>query len=348
MTRPLRVDVADGWYHVMARGIEGRTIFGDDRDRWHFLDLLAMLPERFRVIVHAYVCMGSHYHIILQTPDANLSRAMHWFNVSYSAWYNARHSRRGPLFQGRFKSVWIEDGGWAHALSVYVHLNPLRIKALGLDKRDRAASRVGQGSVASDEVLKARLSRLREYRWSSYQAYAGYTPIPGWLTVDAILSRAARQASRQVSAYRRTVRTRLVEGADPDSLDALRDNVAIGCPDFVSRVKRGLVDLDRETEGKRELRRRITFEEVVRAMEQVRGEAWETILHRRGDQAKWLVLRVARRYTGMTLGELGAAAGGMDYAAVGMALRRLNSTLAATPALCRVEAQIVDMLDVET
>ncbi len=105
MARPLRVDVADGLYHVMARGIEGRAIFGDDRDRWHFLDLLAKLPERFRVIVHAYVCMESHYHIILQTPDANLSQAMHWFNVSYSAWFNARRNRKGHLFQGRFKSV---------------------------------------------------------------------------------------------------------------------------------------------------------------------------------------------------------------------------------------------------
>ena len=164
MARPLRVDVADGLYHVMARGIERRSIFLDDKDRWHFLDLLSKLPERFRVIVHAYVCMESHYHLILQTPDANLSQAMQWLNVSYSAWFNARHNRNGPLFQGRFKSVGIENMAWAHECSVYVHLNPLRLKALGLSKRDRAASRLGQGQVPSDAALTERLKQLREFR----------------------------------------------------------------------------------------------------------------------------------------------------------------------------------------
>ncbi len=332
----------------MARGIERRAIFDDDRDRWHFVDLLAVLTERFRVVVHAYVCMDSHYHLILQTPDANLSRAMHWFNVSYSAWYNARHQRCGPLFQGRFKSVWIENVAWAHELSVYVHLNPLRIKGLGLSKQDRSAARLGQGKAASDEILKKRLSTLREYRWSSYRAYAGHGPVPEWLQVDAILELAAKQPPRRAGAYRRYVRTRLVEGADPDTLDAVRDRVAIGSAEFVARVKQGLTDIGRETDGKRELRRRITFTEVAQTMEQACGERWESLLGQHGNPAKWLVLRLARRYTGMTLAELGSAAGGMDYAAVGMALKRLDRRLRQSPDLLRLEAKIVNMLDVKT
>jgi putative transposase len=348
MARPLRVDVPDGLYHVMARGIDRRTIFMDDRDRWHFVDLLAVLPERFRVVVHAYVCMDSHYHLILQTPDANLSQAMHWFNVSYSAWFNARHNRVGPLFQGRFKSVGIENMSWAYELSLYVHLNPLRIKALGLSKRDRAGARLGQGKAPSDEVLKERLKRLRAFRWSSYRAYAGYTPVPDWLEGDAILAYASKQPARRIAAYRRTVRERLTEGADPDKLDALRDRVAIGSAVFVARVKQGLAEIGRETEGKRVLRRRITFSEVSEVLTAVHGAGWEEVLPRYGDPVKWLVLRVARRYTGMTLAELGEVAGGMDYAAVGMALRRLARTLPDTPDLQQLEARMVKMLDVKT
>lgn len=332
----------------MARGIEGRAIFGDDRDRWHFLDLLAVLPDRFRVIVHAYVCMETHYHLILQTPDANLSQAMHWFNVSYSAWFNARHNRKGHLFQGRFKSVGIENLAWAYELSVYVHLNPLRIKALGLSKRDRAGARLGQGRAPSDDVLKDRLKKLRVYRWSSYRAYAGYTSIPDWLQVDAILELAGKQPARRVSAYRRYVRERLTEGADPAPLDALRDRVAIGSAAFVAGVKHGLAEIGRETDGKRDLRRRISFEDVAEAVEEVYGMAWQALLERYADPVKWLVLRIARRYTGMTLGELGKVAGGMDYAAVGMALRRLERKLPDAPELSRLEARITEMLDVKT
>lgn len=86
---------------------------------------------------------------------------------------------------------------WAHELSVYVHLNPLRIKGLGLSKQDRSAARLGQGKAASDEILKKRLSALRQYRWSSYRAYAGYGPVPEWLQVDAILELAAKHPTRR-------------------------------------------------------------------------------------------------------------------------------------------------------
>ena len=88
MARPLRIDVADGWYHVTARGIERRSVFTDRRDHEHFLELLKESVERFRVVIHAHVEMTNHYHLVTQTPDANLSRAMQWVNVSYVAWFN--------------------------------------------------------------------------------------------------------------------------------------------------------------------------------------------------------------------------------------------------------------------
>ena len=87
MTRPLRIDVENGWYHVTARGIERCTIFHSRKYHEHFLELLEEMSERYGVEVHAYVLMKNHYHLLLRTPSANLSACMQWLNVSYSAWY---------------------------------------------------------------------------------------------------------------------------------------------------------------------------------------------------------------------------------------------------------------------
>ncbi len=88
MARLLRRQVVDGWYHVFGRGSERRAIFTQTRDREHFEELLAALPERFHVRVHAYAQMDTHYHAVLQPPEANLSAAMQWLHGSYSAWFN--------------------------------------------------------------------------------------------------------------------------------------------------------------------------------------------------------------------------------------------------------------------
>ena len=93
MARPYRIDIRDGWYHVMSRGIERRLVFGDERDYGHFLELLEEMVERYGVKLHAYVLMGNHYHLLIQTPHANLSRAMQWLNVSYGVWFNRRRRR---------------------------------------------------------------------------------------------------------------------------------------------------------------------------------------------------------------------------------------------------------------
>src|SRR4051794_24695000 len=100
MARPLRVHRSDIWYHVTGRGTERRAIFRGDRDRRHLIDLFAAAVERFGLRIHAYVLMPNHYHLLLETPQQNLSRAMQWINVSYSVWFNRIHQRVGPLFQG--------------------------------------------------------------------------------------------------------------------------------------------------------------------------------------------------------------------------------------------------------
>src|SRR5689334_2502515 len=100
MERAPRIDRPGAWYHLTNRGIERRQIFTDKLDQVHFNELLPELVERFNVRLHGYVLMPKHYHLLLETPRPNLSLAMQWLNLSYSVWFNRRHKRCGPLFQG--------------------------------------------------------------------------------------------------------------------------------------------------------------------------------------------------------------------------------------------------------
>ena len=91
MARPLRIDFPGGWYHVTSRGNERKPIFRQDQDYWHFLELLEEGVERYGLMLHTYLLMENHYHLIVETPHANLSPAMQWLGLSYSSWFNRRH-----------------------------------------------------------------------------------------------------------------------------------------------------------------------------------------------------------------------------------------------------------------
>ncbi len=126
----------------MHRGIERRSIFETPRDHERFLELLGEVVERYRFVIHAYCLLGNHYHAIIETPAANLSQGMQWLGLAYSSWVNARRQREGTLFQGRFRSVPIENSAWAYELSLYIHLSPIRALAFGrYKKRSRAEAK---------------------------------------------------------------------------------------------------------------------------------------------------------------------------------------------------------------
>src|SRR6059036_3665425 len=165
MARPLRINRLGAWHHVSARGTERKEIFREDRDRRHWLELLPEFVHTYRLRLHAYVMMENHYHLLVESKEGNLSQAMQWLQTSYSMWFNRKYGRVGPLFQGRFKSVLVEPSGWGLALSRYVHLNPVRIKTLGLDKGARAADRLGARREADGRMVRERLKKLREFPW---------------------------------------------------------------------------------------------------------------------------------------------------------------------------------------
>ena len=109
MARPLRIEYPGAFYHVMARGNQGRKIFADDADRRRFLDTLAGACEKTGWSIHAYVLMGNHYHLLVETPEANLVAGMKWLQGTYTQRYNGRHQMFGHLFQGRYQAVVVDS-----------------------------------------------------------------------------------------------------------------------------------------------------------------------------------------------------------------------------------------------
>ena len=166
MARKLRVEYQGAIYHLMNRGDRREDIFWDDRDRRRFLETLGESCGKTGWQVHAYCLMDNHFHLVVQTPRADLCAGMQWLLGTYTARFNRRHGLFGHLFSGRYKSLIVDGSGSGYLKSVcdYVHLNPVRAKLLGVEQR------------------------LSEYAWSSYPEYLK-TPRkrPGWLRVDRLL-----------------------------------------------------------------------------------------------------------------------------------------------------------------
>jgi len=323
-----------------------REIFDDDQDREHFIELLGELVERYGVILHAYVLMENHYHLLIETPQGNASRALQWLNVSYAAWYNARHQRAGQLFQGRYKGIPIQgDGVWALTCSIYLHLNPVRLQALGLGKAARAAEKSGAMPAPPDRTLiEQRLTVLRKHRWSSYPAYAGYARAPEWLTRETLWKRVAKKREEAPAAYRSEIEDYLRQGVEEGATGRLTQALAIGSTAFVEKLRRRLTGASGDRTNVRAWRRLLSFAEVVRAVESVRMEPWAEFGCCRGDWGRDLVLYVARMHGGMTLAEIATRAG-MKLDTVNKCVLRMRQRVKKEPQMKRHHAHVMKALN---
>ena len=127
MARPLRLLYPGACYHVTARGNERKPIFRDDTDRRRFLERLAAVVARYRLVLHAYVLMRNHYHLLVETSEGNLAAALRQLNGVYTQDFNRRHRRAGHLLQGRYKALVVEKDSYLLELTRYIHLNPVRV-----------------------------------------------------------------------------------------------------------------------------------------------------------------------------------------------------------------------------
>lgn len=320
MARHVRIRVCGGWYHVFSRGHNREEIFSERGDYEHFLGLLEEMRGRLGVRVYAYCLMPNHYHLLVGTPEGNISRAIQWLNGSYGVWYNRRHDRGGHLFGERFKAILVEDSAWGLEVSVYIHMNPVFTEKLGQGKKQKAAQRQGLGRPPAREEVEKRLKAIRGYEWSSYGGYAGYRKAEAWLDRSSLLKRAGKEGEK---SYRELVEERIRQGEEEKLHEKIRWGLVLGKERFARKV-RGRIQVNREHEGRRVLGKQWEFDALVGMVERIKGEEWESFRDRYGDWGRDLVLWAGWRHGGLLLRELGERAGGIDYATVASALRRLE------------------------
>jgi putative transposase len=312
MVRSLRMDYPDTFYHVLARGNEKRNIFYDEQDYLKFLDTLAKMVERFKLEVHAYVLMQNHYHLLLHTKEANLSRAIHWLGVSYTVWFNRRHKRSGHLFQGRFKSFLIEDNRYLTMMCFYIHGNPIRA---GLGRK------------------------LRDYRWSSYRAYGDKKNEPPWLTTGLVLEVYGGSRKRFLRAQEMFFK----EGEN--ILGELRYGLYLGSEEFSEVCMEKL-----RREGYRErpqvrslLRRRDIRELAVKILERLGERDPESVfnVHKYKFQSRDLGIYILYQFGVYRNEEIGRVFG-VGYTAIPGAVRRGRGYLERNSQLEKKVSKIID------
>lgn len=206
MARPLRIEYPGAVYHITNRGNDKKAVFKDDQDRETFLKILAHVNKRYHWICHAYCLMGNHYHLMIETPDGNLSLGMRQLNGVYTQARNKRHNKTGHLFQGRYKAILIQKD--SHLLEVcrYVVLNPVRARM-----------------VEAPE----------DFRWSSYRATAGKEPPHPCLITDWILGQFSRTRVKAEKEYRQFVKW----GIDKETIwTEVKGQALLGEEDFVDSL----------------------------------------------------------------------------------------------------------------
>lgn len=207
MARPLRIEYPGAVYHVTSRGNAGQKIFRSDKDREYILELLAHLVERFRWSCHAYCLMDNHYHLVIETSEANLSRGMRQLNGAYTQRYNWKYRRSGHVFQGRYKAILVDKESYLLELCRYVVLNPMRAHLV---------------------------EKPEDWKWSSYLFTAGLKKSPEFLTTDWVLGQFSPRKKMAQNLYRLFV----VEGITKESpWKDLKGQIFLGDKEFLETLK---------------------------------------------------------------------------------------------------------------
>jgi REP element-mobilizing transposase RayT len=308
MARQLRVEFAGAFYHVMNRGNAGERVLSADEDKVAFLDCLQRAASRYALRVHAYCLMDNHYHLLLETALPNLSRAMHWQNVSYAGWYNRCHKRNGHVFQGRFKALLVDADAYLVLLSRYIHLNPVRS---------------GQVADAAD------------YPWSSCREFLGKQAVPEWLVTSLILGSLHAGSTEAVLAYGEYLAE---DDAGRDFSQAATAGALLGSPGFVGAVRDNHLVRRQASPDVPQLRRlqKVSVDRVVEAVCREFAGTEEAAMREKGGRGGYVrraAIGLARELCALTDRELGRYFGGITGAAVGAAGKKFSEQVARDPVL---------------
>ena len=302
MSRPLRVQYPGALYHVTNRGNERKAICKDDVDRVAFLQILSQSITTYSIILHGFVLMENHFHLLVQTPLGNLGEFMRHFNITYTSHYNRRHNRVGNLYQGRYKSFLVELDAYLSRVSRYIHLNPVKV--------------AGKKRMA----IENKLSHLWDYRWSSLPGYLDVAKRLDFVEYNTVLAEHGGDSPEGRQGYREQIAEDLAGGM-PMKEHILGQSI-LGSDRFVTWVKEqflaGKKDRERPDVGK--IHQYLSLERVLDIVEQETGG--KDLLRSTGITRQF-VMTALYRYGGLNNREIGALLA-VDYSTVSQGRKRLR------------------------
>lgn len=295
MARQVRLEFPGAFYHVISRGEKRQDIFLENDDRFRFIEKLEETFDKFKIKVHCYVLMNNHFHLLLETPLGNLSKAIHFLNTSYSNWFKAKHKIIGSVFQGRYKSILVDKEEYLLVLSAYIHLNPVRAKIVKMPA---------------------------EYKWSSFASYVFNCHTYPWLFTTEILE----LFSGNRGAYEQYVVAQHHQ-FDETTTDEFRGkNSILGSDDFTKESKARIAALKEKIDHreKPDLKHLSTLDpEFIRSiLFKIFCISEKDLMQRcHGNIYRKLYSYSLKKYTSLSLREIGSLID-MDYSAVSQMINR--------------------------
>ena len=289
----------------------------EDADRRKFLRILEDYHDRYGILIHCYVLMDNHYHLVVETPQANLIKLMHGINSGYTGFFNRKHAHVGHLFQGRYRGILVDKDAYLLELSRYVHLNPVRANVV--DKPE-------------------------QYAWSSYYSYIAKSKEIPWLEYNWILSQFGLDRKTSRKRYREFV-NKAVEESTESPLRELYGQVILGTAEFIEKTK-GLLkgkEVSQEIVDHNRLREHVQPEDILAAVAAAFNTEIDTLTGKGGGKntARKVALYLIKRYAGLSNQEIGTLFGGMHYSAVTKASARLETEMTQDKGLRSIVKEIL-------
>lgn len=330
MSRPLRIQYPDAFYHVTCRGNERRAIFRHADDRKEFFRLLNRSLDIFEVQLLAYAMMPNHFHLLVCTPKGNLSEFMRHFNISYTGYFNRKYNRTGHLYQGRYKAFLIDENNYLLEVSRYIHLNPMRMK--------------------SQKPVEQRLQYLMMNDSTSFPGYLQTQNRKIFVHYKILLDYFGGENREAMNEYKKFVAEGMKKDL-PSPLEKGKGTGVIGSEDFVEQIKKrfskgkGHKRPSRELPALRELGKKIKPDHLIDRYAKLVKISREE-LSRKGKQSmqRAMLMEMLYRICNITQPEIGKFLGGVDYSAVSQARKRLQIRIENDPELGKEVAKIQNAL----
>ena len=290
MARPLRIEYEGALYHVTARGNERGKIFFTKKDYQKFKEYLADGESKYGFFLHAYVLMTTHYHLIIETPDGNLGKIMHFLNGSYTTYINIKRKRSGHLFQGRYKAILVDKDSYLLELSRYLHLNPVRARMV---------------------------EKPEDYPYSSYSSYISEMK-EEIVTRNMILTMLAGKREKAGEQYKAFVESGLGEELK-NPMEKVYGGMMLGGEGFIHNVLSRLENEQleaKEVSYRKSLRASFGAEEILSELCKHYGVNLEDVVGNKRSEVRNAAVYLLKKYTGATNAQIGELFGGISYSAV--------------------------------